>query len=215
MGVGGAPPSLRGAQADPDPCSAFARRNAGSRVPWVARGRQRTWSIPVGLDYPEASGNGSISCRGRRPPHDRRVVTFIVQGREVSALPEATDRTRLHSRPDAEARPRLCIERPCADLRNVEGHASLRRRWRAENLASGRTAVTSIGQRSAWLRRICRTFESRSRCGEAFVMRRTRLRSCGAELRQSLRSTLGRSWSASTHTAGTESLWSFRRARHP
>ena len=37
-------------------------------------------------------------------------------------------------------------------LRNVEGHESFRCCWRAENQAAGRTAVTSIRQRSARLK---------------------------------------------------------------
>ncbi len=159
-GAGGAPPSLRGAQANPDPCSAFARRSPGALVACVARWRQCTCSISVGLDHPEAAGNGSGICRRGRPAHDRRVVACIVQGREVPALPEATDWTRLHPWPDAETGSRLRTEGRYADLRNVEGHASFGRCWRAEDQAAGQTAVASIRQRSTRLTRSRRYFET-------------------------------------------------------
>ena len=91
----------------------------------------------------------------------RRVVTRVVQGREVPALPEATDRARLPPWPDAETGPRICAEGRCSDARNVEGHESFRCCWRAENQAAGQKAVTSIRQRSARLK--CTAF----RGGEA------------------------------------------------
>ena len=108
----------------------LAEHSERSRSPWGLIIQR-----PPGTEASTADVGDLLTIVGWSP--------LVVQGREVPALSEATDRTRLQSWPDAETGSRLRTEGRCADLRNVEGHVSFRCCWRAENQAAGQGSIYS------------------------------------------------------------------------